>query len=56
MTPDADNCFEYALFAAWSEGAVYNNREDFEKYVKTTAVELENPVKTTFVKYEEKSE
>jgi len=56
VTPDTDNRFEYALFAAWSEGAVYNNREDFEKYVTTTAVELNNPVETFFVRYEEKSE
>ena len=30
VTPDGENRFEYMLFAAWSEGAVYNTQQDFE--------------------------
>jgi hypothetical protein len=37
------------LFAAWSEGAVYNNQTDFETYVQTTSLEYNNPVETGFV-------
>lgn len=43
------------LFAAWSEGAVYNNQKDFETYVKTTAIEYNNPIETAFIKVEERS-
>jgi hypothetical protein len=43
------------IFAAWSEGVVYNNQKDFEAYVKTTALEYNNPVETSFVKVEEKA-
>ena len=49
------NSYEYAIFAAWSEGEVYNTREDFEKYVQKTAIELNNPVEKRFVKLEEKN-
>ena len=54
VTPDKQNRYEYAIFAAWSEGVIYNNREDFEAYVISTALELNNPVKTIFVKKERK--
>ncbi len=55
VTPDPENRYEYMIFAAWSEGAVYNNREDFEAYVLTSALEYNNPVETVYVKFEEKS-
>jgi hypothetical protein len=42
------------IFAAGSEGAVYNNREDFEAYVLRSAREYNNPVETVFMKFEEK--
>ena len=52
VTPDKQNQFEYMIFAAWSEGVVYNNQKDFEAYVKTTAMEYNNPVEISFVKVE----
>jgi hypothetical protein len=55
VTPDSLNSYEYMIFAAWSEGAVYNNQKDFEAYVKTTAMEYNNPVETGFVKVEERN-
>ncbi len=54
VTCDPQNRFEYMIFAAWCEGAVYNNRKDFEKYVQTTSLEYNNPVKTAYVKIQEK--
>jgi hypothetical protein len=54
VIPDAENRYEYAIFAAWSEGAVYNNQEDFEQYVKTSAMEFNNPLEIEFVTLEEK--
>ena len=54
VTPDKENRFEYAIFAAWSEGSVYNNTTDFEHYVKKSARELNNPVEAIFVKKEKK--
>ncbi|MEI7420464.1 MAG: DUF4861 family protein [Prolixibacteraceae bacterium] len=55
VTPDKENQFEYMIFAAWSEGVVYNNQKDFEEYVKTTAKEYNNPVETSLVKVEKKA-
>lgn len=54
VTPDRDNGFEYMIFAAWSDGAVYNNQEDFEEYVKLTALESNNPVEVTYHRKEMK--
>lgn len=54
IKPDQENRFEYMIFAAWSEGAVYNDREDFEKYVLESSREYNNPVKITFLKMEDK--
>jgi hypothetical protein len=54
VTPDSENRFEYMLFAAWSEGAVYNNQEDFEQYVKKTSLEFNNPIEIGFVNFEKK--
>jgi hypothetical protein len=56
VTPDEQNSYEYALFAGWSEGAVNNTREDFENYVKKSALEMSNPVEAIFVKAEKKDE
>jgi hypothetical protein len=54
VTPDAQNSFEYMIFAAWSEGAVYNNQKDFETYVQTTAREFNSPVGINFIRMDEK--
>jgi Domain of unknown function (DUF4861) len=54
VTPDAENRYEYMIFAAWSEGAVYTNQEDFEAYVKTTALEFNNPAVIDFIALEKK--
>lgn len=54
VTPDSENRFEYMLFAAWSEGAVYNNLEDFEEYVVNTSIEFNNPIEIGFVNLEKK--
>jgi hypothetical protein len=50
ITASNDNSFEYLLSSAWSEGAVYNNKKDFTKYINKTAVEYNNPVNTDFVR------
>ena len=54
VQPDAENRYEYAIFAAWSEGAAYNNQHDFEEYVKTSALEFNHPVEIEFISLEEK--
>ncbi len=54
ITSPRGNGFEYMIFAAWCEGAVYNNRADFEKYVKKTSLEYNNPVQPVFMKTEKK--
>ncbi|MGW8314803.1 MAG: DUF4861 family protein [Bacteroidales bacterium] len=48
VTPDEQNGFEYMIFAAWSDGAVYNNQKDFEAYVQHTSLEYNNPVAVTY--------
>ena len=55
VTPDSKNRFEYVLFAAWSDGAVYNNQEDFKAYVQNTSVEFNHPIEINFVNIEEKN-
>ncbi|MFH0758391.1 MAG: DUF4861 family protein [Bacteroidota bacterium] len=55
VSPDSDNRFEYALFAAWSEGAVYNNQEDFKAYVQRSSLEFNHPVDISFVNVELKN-
>jgi len=54
VIPDSKNRFEYMLFAAWSEGTVYNKQEDFEEYVKKTSLEFNTPIGIGFVKLEQK--
>ncbi len=56
VTPDSENRFEYLLFAAWSDGAVYANQADFEEYVQKTALEFNTPIEIGFVNLEAKSE
>jgi len=50
LTSSEDNTFEYLLSSAWSEGAVYNNREDFSEYIRKTKLEYESPVAAGFVR------
>ena len=40
-----DKTYEYMLFAAWSEGQVYNTPETFKEYVLKSVREYNNPVK-----------
>ena len=54
VEPDSKNRYEYILFAAWSEGAVLNTKEDFEEYVKQTSLEFNNPATISFIRKEEK--
>jgi hypothetical protein len=46
VTPD--RTFEYMIAGAWNEGVVYNTPELFKAYVRTTAIEYNNPVQVTF--------
>lgn len=55
VTPDFENKFEYMLFAAWSDGAVFNNQKDFENYVVKTAFEFNNPIEIKFVERNNKN-
>lgn len=50
-----DNTFEYLLSSAWSEGAVYNNEQDFSDYIRRTKLEYDSPVQTRFVQIQDKS-
>jgi len=51
-----DLSFEYLIFAAWSEGAVYNTPGKFKEYVLKSAGEYKNPVQTEFTGVERKEE
>jgi len=51
--PD-DKAFEYLLSSAWSEGAVYNNSDDFTDYIHKTSLEYNNPVESEFVGLQDK--
>jgi hypothetical protein len=55
IASDSGNSFEYMIFAAWSEGEVYNNQKVFEEYVIKTAEEFNNPVLLDFVAREDKN-
>jgi len=48
LNASPNHAFEYMLFAAWSEGAVHNTPQDFEKYVKQSALEFNHPVEIAF--------
>jgi hypothetical protein len=43
VTP-VNNSYEYMLSSAWSEGAVYTNKEDFTEYISKTEKEYNNPL------------
>ncbi len=42
------NTYEFMLASAWSEGAVYNNKNDFTEYIKKTHLEYNNPLVVEF--------
>jgi hypothetical protein len=48
------NTYEYLLASAWSEGAVYNNKEEFTDYIQKIAIEYNHPLQTKFVRIQEK--
>jgi hypothetical protein len=54
VIPGQNNGFEFLLSSAWSEGAVYNNKEDFTEYIRKTALEFNNPLKVSFMASHEK--
>lgn len=54
VVPDNNRTYEYMLVSAWSEGAVYNNKVDFNKYAEKTAVEYNNPLLSRFEKIDTK--
>jgi len=49
VTPSADGAYEYLIAGAWSEGAVLQTWEAFQRYVLTTAREYESPVRARVV-------
>ena len=49
-----NDSFEYLLSSAWSEGTVYNNKEDFTEYIKMVALEFNNPLIVSFVDIQQK--
>jgi hypothetical protein len=56
ITAPKDRSFEFMLSSAWSEGTVYNNAGDFERYVRQTAREYNQPVRAEFVAIQDKQE
>jgi hypothetical protein len=42
------------LSSAWSEGAVYNNTNDFSDYIRKTSMEYNSPVQSNFIQIQEK--
>jgi len=48
------NTYEYMLASAWSEGAVYANKEDFTDYIIQTGKEYNNPLQLLFEDVQEK--
>jgi hypothetical protein len=55
VTEDKNHSFEYMLFAGWSEGAVHNNPDDFERYVKRSALEFNHPPEIMYNSMEKKA-
>jgi len=49
-----DLAYEYMIFAAWNEGAVYNTPEKFKEYVVKSAKEYNNPVNVIIERVEQK--
>jgi hypothetical protein len=54
VLPDKNKSFEYAIFSAWSEGAVLNNVSEFTDYVSNTAKEFNNPLKIQYISVQNK--
>lgn len=54
ITAPQENTFEYLLSSTWSEGAVYNNRAEFTKYIKKTALEYSNPLQINSIRIQDK--
>jgi hypothetical protein len=48
ITAPKQNSYEFLLSSAWSEGAVYNNTEDFTAYIRKTAREYNRPLRVAF--------
>jgi len=46
--------FEYLLASAWSEGAVYNNKEAFTEYIRKTTLEYNQPILIKFSGFHKK--
>ncbi len=42
------------LASAWSEGAVYNNKNESKDYVQKTAIEYNTPVQAKLVRIQER--
>ena len=55
VRPNADKTFEYAIFAAWCDGQVYNTPELFQDYVLRVAEELDSPIEVLVGMVEEKN-
>jgi hypothetical protein len=49
-----EHCFEYLIFAAWSEGSLLKKPAEFKEYVIKTALEYNNPVLVNFKGIEHK--
>jgi hypothetical protein len=49
-----NHSFEFMVSSAWSEGAVYNNAQDFSDYIRKTSLEYGSPVQVSFVGKQEK--
>lgn len=49
VTPRADHSFEYLIAGAWSEGAILNTYDAFERYVLQAAREYNVPIRVRVV-------
>ena len=54
ITPGQNNSYEFLLASAWSEGAVYNNKNDFTDYIRKSELEFNNPIQVQFAGIQEK--
>jgi len=48
IPPNKDRSYEYLIFAAWSEGSVLKNTNEFKDYVIRSAREYNNPITVIF--------
>jgi len=44
VTPDKNNSFEYLLFAAWSEGPLINDFDNFQEYTLDISEQFNTPI------------